>query len=235
MGGETMEKNNAKVIAIVALVVAVIALSAGFAAFSATLNIENASATVTKGTDLFAQNVNYVESTTSCYATGTSDAVTGADAGSATGKTWSNIHVPLASESGNGNVQSVTCEATIANASAYTAYLVSITSGGNLQCTSTGADAASSATVTAICDGTTVTVHVGNASPTAATDKLAITTNTNPLSVTTGLSNTITARANDTNGTTKVYVTAAYTGSTIADGDVVVSIPTITLGYRTAR
>ena len=66
-----MEKNNGKIVAVVALVVAVVSLSVGFAAFAATLTISS-TATAKAGTNDFAPDVNYTSGqTVKCYVGGT--------------------------------------------------------------------------------------------------------------------------------------------------------------------
>ena len=225
-----MEKNNGKVIAIVALVVAVIALSAGFAAFTAVLNITNASATI-KASDTFEPNVNYVTPNSAiCYKTGdTNTSITGATAGTASAKIWSGISVPLTKE-----IPSVTCEATIENASSFIAYLQTLTTSGPIECSSviTGTGAVTSEVLNTVCGATTMTVHVGNASPTEATDKILVKDD----SASQAKNGTTSIAAKDgTNGTQKVYVTVSSTTEAIsaADGDIKVALPYIELTYRT--
>ena len=223
IGGETMEKNNGKVIAIVALVVAVVALSAGFAAFTAVLNITSASATV-KASDTFNSNVNYTASSAQCYKTGSpSTEVTNAVAGTASGKTWSGISVPLTTD-----VPSVTCEAEVTNASTFVAYLQSLQTAGPIQCSSvaSGSAAVTSTVINTVCAGTTMTVYVGNSDMANATDKITVTSSS--ASQTDSGTTSIAA-----SGTTKIYVTVATSQAAAADGDILVSLPFITHTYST--
>ena len=195
-----MERNRGKIVAAVALIVAVVALSVGFAAFSATLNITNASANMA-ATDEFTSAVNYT-STTSCYKTGSSTNVitTGYSSGTASGKNWDGIAVPLTKTD-----HSVTC--------------------ASVEPDSTAAGYASNAT--AFCsasNGMQVTVTIGESSN---TDTLTFTTSAGSISA---QNNQIAS-----NSTTKVFVVIDYTGSLVADGDVKVTIPTISFDYSTTR
>ena len=223
-----MDKSNGKVIAIVALVVAVIALSAGFAAFTAVLNITNATATVT-ASDTFAPNVNYQSTngvSPKCYPTGNSSGtVDGVSEGNLSGKTWSDITIPLSS-----TVTSVTCQATVSNASGFTAFLTSIEASGTLTCASaqSGSSAASSSSITSVCGGTKMQVHIDNATYASATDKLEITDSTQQANLSANGSTSINA-----NGTQTVYVTVSTNAAAAADGDILVDLPDITLTYKT--
>ena len=220
-----MEKNNGKVIAIVALVVAVVALSAGFAAFTAVLNITNATATV-KASDTFEPKVNYTTpNSAKCYKTGEpSTSVTNAVAGTASGKSWSGISVPLTTD-----VPSVTCEAEVTNESTFTAYLQNLQTAGNIQCSSvaTGSAAVTSTVVTTVCAGTTMIVHVGNADPEANNiDKVTVGSGS--------AAQTVTGTSSISAGQTqKIYVTVKTTQAAAADGDILVTLPFITHTYRT--
>ena len=224
IGGETMEKNNGKVIAIVALVVAVVALSAGFAAVTAVLNITSASATV-KASDTFEPRVNYTTpNSAKCYKTGSpSTEVTNAVAGTASGKSWSGISVPLTTE-----VPSVTCEAEVTNASTFVAYLQNLQTAGPIECSSvaSGSSAVTSTVINTVCAGTKMTVYVGNSDMENASDKIEVTSS----SAAQTDSGTTSIAASDT---TKIYVTVATTQAAAADGDILVSLPFITHTYST--
>lgn len=212
-----MEKNNGKIVAVVALVVAVVSLSVGFAAFAATLTIDS-NATV-KANDEFSPNVNYVSGSTKCYYTddNTKTAITGASAGTASNKTWTGVSVPLTTEH-----KSVTCEAQISNTSAYVAKLNKISISDVLSCASVAASGDDAATnVSTICPTVSAKVDV-------ATDTATF-TSTNKADVT-SVSSTI---AKD-NGTEMVYLTIAYTSTVAADGDIKITVPTISLLYKTA-
>lgn len=216
-----MEKNNSKVVAIVALIVAVIALSVGFAAFSDTLTIDG-TATAAAASNPFddANNALAYATTNSatCYETGT-PANTVNSAGTASGDSWSGISVPLSS-----SASSVTCTATIVNATAYDAYLTAITTANNnatgLTCSSTGANATTNSTN--VCANAQVTVTIG--SLTATINKDGLTT-----SGTTG------AQVAKNGGTATVTVVISYNSAALTDEDVTITIPTITHAYSSAN
>ena len=222
-----MEKNNGKIIAVLALIVAVVALSVGFAAFTTSLTIEGNAVAKTGEDTVFAPNVNYASTPVAkCYKTSDSTAsviTEGYSAGLASAKQWSGIKVPLDST----NSYDVTCEAVIENASAYTAYLTTITSSGNndgkLSCAAVDSGT-SQLSATNVCTGTNVTVSLGSSSGTI-TSASAI---TNPT-----ISNTsIAANDGTDDGTLTVTVRIKYTGAA-PDGDVSITIPTINLGFST--
>ena len=212
-----MEKNNYKVIAVLALVISVLALSVGFASYTATLTIEGASATAT-ASDTFSPHVEYQQNSLSCVRTGTQTSVSSAgqlnSASHAT--TWSGAAVTL---SGPGD--SVTCTATIDNNSTFTAYLKSIQIGGALTC----APAVQNATLqnlTAACDTIDLTVTMGSASATSDT------TGATNATVSNGAVSIATTQSED------VSFTIAYpANSPVTDGDFTITIPTITLNFET--
>ena len=209
--------NGSKIIAIVALLVAVVALAVGFATFSATLTID-AQANV-EATNEFTPNVNYSATLPKCYYTGDSSKTdiitTGYSAGTATGKVWNGIKVPITMEH-----KSVTCEAEIENTSTYIAYLKSIVTSAGLTCASTGSgdDAASETSVTSVCSNSSATVTVG--SDTATITNAAV-------------NNTSTSGSIAASGTQTVLLTIAYNGTASPDGDVTITVPTISLTYKT--
>ena len=218
-----MEKSNGKVIAIVALFVAVVALSIGFAAFTDTLTI-NGQATVQKGSnDTFAANFAY-DSTSEeqCTLTG-GGAITGTyNAGTSSDNTWTGISVPLTTTN-----NSVTCTASVVNGSTYDAYLRSISVDGPLTCTTgTGDNAATN--LTAVCNNVSVTVQVGSSS-----NNLTITNQSTSSTANTSVNQKIDANG----GTATVTVIITYDTSTghgpVPDGDVTVTLPTISHGYST--
>ena len=213
-----MEKNNSKMIAVAALVVAVIGLSVGFAAFAATLTIENISATMTADNQ-FTANVNYKSTAPTCTVTGSSTAISGSyNAGTATGKLWSGISVPLTMTQ-----KSITCVAEIENTSAYRAALDSITIGGTFTCQSVAASGTDGYATNAstICAGTKVTVNTSGAT--------AEFTNASHAGLT-----GITGSSIASSGSATVTVTIEYTGTVAADGDVAITIPTISMNYKSA-
>lgn len=221
-----MEKNNGKIIAVVALVVAVVALSVGFAAFADQLTIDG-NATL-QATNDFDEKVKYVSGSPKCYATGDSNKATvittGYSTGTANDDAWSGISVPLSMTQ-----KSVTCEAQVENKSSYVAYLKSISTESGLTCASKGTGDSAATNVAAVC-GTNnanvkATVIVGDS--TASTDKIEI---QNAQVSTSSASGSIAM-----NGTTNVYVVIEYTGTTAPDGDILITLPTITHNYSTAH
>ena len=170
-----MEKNNSgKMVAIVALVVAVVALSVGFAAFADDLYINGTATASASGNAFDAQtgtaDLRYT-GTPTCYETETpANTVSTANVGSfsSDGDTWGGISIPLGT-----SASSVTCEATVTNASSYIAYLTSLSSSGGLSCSSTGDNSA--ANIAAVCSSaapftTTMTVDIIS----SATDSITV-------------------------------------------------------------
>ncbi len=219
-----MEKNNGKVIALVALIVAVIALAVGFAAFSDALTIDG-SATVS-GANAFDDATNglaYLSTSPECHITGTTTDTSTAPytAGTATDDAWTDISVPLTTEN-----PSVTCTAVVQNKTDYIAYLKSIATTSGITCTSSGAN--STTNETNICNAVTVDVQVGS----VATDKITFGTSAASNTSTTG---SIAAKSGTTPGEATVTVTIAYDGTAVADEDVVVTLPRITHSYSSAQ
>ena len=212
-----MEKNNGKVVAIVALVVAVVALSVGFAAFSDTLTIDG-NANVAAAANPFDDTTNglaYSSTAPKCYATGDSNQTAIGTPGTASGDTWSGISVPL-----NSTTDSVTCVATVLNKTSYTAYLRSISASAGLSCASTGANATTNANN--VCSGAQVVVNIGG------TDSLTINGTTKPADA------TGTSSLAPTDGTATVTVTISYNKNALTDEDVTITLPTITHTYSSA-
>jgi len=214
-----MEKNRYKVVAVLSLVIAVVALSVGFASYTATLNIENASATAT-ASDTFSPNVQYQQGSLTCVKTGTQTSVSSEgelnDVSHAT--VWRNAAVTL---SGPGD--SVTCTATVENNSTFVAYLKAITIASPLTCAPVTQNATLQ-NLTDACGDIDLTVNEGTASATA--DSSAVSNATiNDGSVSIAAS-----------GSQDVSFTIAYpAGSHVTDGDFKVTIPTITFRYETVR
>lgn len=218
-----MEKNNGKIIALVALIVAVIALAIGFAAFSDALTIDG-SATVEAANafDDATNDLAYVSASPECHITGTSSdtSTTPYTAGTASGDTWSGISVPLTTEN-----PSVTCTAKVKNKTQYTAYLKKIATQSGITCASSGANQATNESN--ICGAVNVDVQVGS----VATDKISFGTSATKNESTTGSI----AKAGDTGDEATVTVVITYDGTTPADEDVVVTLPTITHEYSSAQ
>ena len=205
-----MEKEKSfKIIAIVGLVVAVVGLAVGFAAFSATLTINSFEATAKAGSgeEQFASKVSF-DNDAACTPTGSATAV----AGSATDHTWSGISATFTKPG-----ETVTCEATVKNESAYTAYLNKISTEDVIKCTG------SAQNLDAVCSNMSMVISSGDdeatLSTTAKANNAAITGNT----------------IAPTTGTKKVKFVLTYAADgAIPDADVTVSIPTIDFLYDTA-
>ena len=219
-----MEKNNGKVVAIVALVVAVVALSVGFAAFADQLTIAG-SATAKVGANPFedqnGNGLNYKANTQECHSTADSSVnvvTTGYSAGTLNDDSWSAINVPLTKD-----VPSVTCTATVENKTSYTAYLTSIGANAGVTCASSGANATNNAN--SVCATVNVEVQVGS----VAADKITFGT-TQPTT------NSSTTGSIASNGEATVTVTISYNPNTaVTDEDVTITLPTITHDYSSAR
>ena len=220
-----MEKNNGKVIAIVALLVGVVALSVGFAAFTDQLTIDG-TATAKVGTNPFdegnGKDLRYKATTMECHSTADSNVnviTTGYSAGTLTEDSWSGSSVPLTKD-----VPSVTCTAVVENKTEYVAYLKSIGANKGIECSSEGSNAAANAS--SVCANTTVVAQFG----TVATDKIEITT-TQPTAKT-DTTGSIAAKT----GESTVTVTISYDPTkVVADEDVTITLPTITHDYSSAK
>ena len=219
-----MEKNNGKIIAIVALVVAVVALSVGFAAFADTLTINGTATAKVSGNpfDDESKGLNYKAGSQGCHSTADDNVnVISGDysAGSFTNGNddWSGISVPLTKD-----VPSVTCTAVVENKTAYTAYLKSISANGGVSCASTGSNA------TANKDSVCATVNVVAQFGTVAADKIEFGT-TQPTT------NSSTTGSITPNGESTVTVTISYDPTrVVADEDVTITLPTISHDYSSA-
>ena len=216
-----MEKNNGKLIAIIALVVAVVALSVGFAAFTDSLNITGSAKAAAQSNpfDDGTNGLNYRANTNACVFTGTeTSAISGTySAGNLSDDSWTGISVPLTAEH-----SSVTCTATIENKTSYTAYLTSLGANGGVSCSSTGANATTNANN--VCATVNVVVQIG----TGDANKLTF-GNTQPSA------NTSTTSSIAASGTQDVTVTISYSPSALTDEDVTITLPTITHDYSSAN
>ena len=220
-----MEKNNGKVIAIVALLVGVVALSVGFAAFADTLTIDG-SAVAKPGDNPFDDQttggLRYKATTMECHSTAapnTNVITEGYSAGTLSDDSWSAIKVPLTKE-----VPSVTCTAVVENKSKYVAYLRSIAANAGITCASKGANAEANAN--SVCANTKVVAQFGtetNDKIEFGTEKPAENKNTN---------GSIAAES----GESTVTVTISYDPTKIvADEDVTITLPTISHNYSSAK
>ena len=209
-----MEKNNGKIVAVVALVIAVVSLSVGFAAFAATLTVSS-SANVTAVND-FTSNVIYTNGyTVTCVDTSDSSAVTGVAVGTASGQTWTGISIPLSADH-----PSVTCTAQVHNGSSYTAYLKEISIADVISCAAAGSGTAAASNVAEFCPTVSVSFSVGSDTATFSS------TNSTAVSG----SGSITS-----NGNATATLVVSYSGSVIPDGDINITIPTISHLYSTSN
>lgn len=229
-----MEKNNSKIIAVFALVIAVVALSVGFAAFADDLTIAG-SATLEKN-DVFEEKVQYVSASQSCKYDDQSNAITSNDynAGTLSEDSWSGISVPLQNVEGK---KKVTCTAQIENASVYDAWLKSIATTTGLTCEAADPTNDPVSNLAAVC-GTNnanvkVTVIIG--ASTSSTDKIEVQGAQASKTDTTGKIDAATGSGQDlVKGTTNAYVIFEYLGTAEPDGNVRITLPTVTHHYSTA-
>ena len=117
---------------------------------------------------------------------------------------------------------------TVKNTSSFDAYLKTITVSGPLECsTGTGDDAASN--VSDVCSHVTATVQVGG----TASNHLDITSQSTASTAATNLNQ----KVDKTNGSVDVTVTITYDTTTgpAPDGDVTVTLPTISHNYTTVN
>ena len=210
-----MEKNNSKIVAIVALVVAVVALSVGFATYSQTLTIN--SSAVIEPTNTFSENVKYRASSASCTTNGS--ATVNTTNMSLTDTAWSGVVSTLKAPG-----DYVECTATVENLSTYLAYLKEINTASAITCTANAAGTNTNAATNAatVCSGVTLDITAGSDTAQATSSAAASNTST---------SSTITAGT----GTQTVTFKVTYaSGTATADGDITISVPQINLRYATA-
>lgn len=232
-----MERNNGKVIAIVALVVAVIGLSLGFAAFSTQLSITS-EANVTTGNNW---NVGFGTTSSAIVSTSTTQAATGTNTGVL------NVTKFTLSQNTNATLnftdtKSVVYDLFIVNQGGATAYLDNVTfSNPIVTCTNASATASSliegqagAGTYTTGGNTTTLTPEQCN-SLFGVTLRIGSTAQDDYISTTTGITNKSIAAGDSV----PVKLTIAYKDDSTAqalaatlDGDIVVTVGTITVGYK---
>lgn len=209
-----MEKRNFKIISVVALFIAVVALSIGFAAYSATLNIQDATGTVT-ATDTFSPKVQYKLASVECTSTNGEKVQNSGSLESDTNgyrTIWKDVEITLSQG------ESVTCTATVENKSTFVAYLNGISTSSALSC-----EAADGTTqnVNEACAGLTFSVSGGNTSVNVPAG--------NTINKTDITNETIAA-----DGEAEVSFTISYPQTAaVTDGDFTISIPTISFLYET--
>ena len=218
-----MKKNNSKVYALIALVIAVFALSVGFATFSQTLFISDASAEINASNE-FTSNVKFVANSLDCTDTNGKAVVDSTGVLDSENTIWKDLSIIL-KEPGD----SVNCTVEVYNASSYEAFLKEISFASTLNCAAkqgSGVNSASASNVEAVCgaNGIIATASVGSNS--ATTTKVAVSNNTNIAS-----NNTLASEGTDEVTFTILYPSDAQS----ADGDITITIPQISLLYKTAN
>ena len=208
------ENKTYRIIALVALFLAAIGVTIGYAAFSNTLTITS-SAEVRPDSSTF--NVDFSSSsssvvandiTPSLSATVTGFSATDAHIDNTTNPTISNLKATFTAPG-----QSVTYTFYAYNAGQYIAYLKSIVFSGNKTCTP--ATGTTTSLVNAACNGITLSVKVGNEA------------------VTTSSVATVTGHSLAKNAADEIVVTISYaSGSSVADGNFDVTLPSIVLTYN---
>ena len=215
-----MRQGNGKIMAVAALAIATLSLTVGFATFSQTLNISSTSFDVTPE-NAFTPNVKYVSASPAQVSVTGSGTVTNPGTIDTDRVLWSGIVVGL-SKPGDA----VTLKATVENTSSFIAYLKEMTSGSNkITCAAKAGDTGATQNVTEACSGIKVTVQAGSDS-------------TNVMEITSAAAGSV-ALTNHavaaTSGTEDITLKVEYlTGSAVADGDFTVTIPMISLTYKSA-
>ena len=207
-----MEKERGtKIIAIVALVVAVIGVSVGFAAWSATLTISGAEATVKQGSNDAAFKEKLTITGVSCDET--TGGATVENVGTFTsGYAWTGVKATLTKPN-----DSVTCTATVTNASDYDAYFENITIASQVSCNGTGQN------VSNVCKLLKLTATgVGTSSSSATALDTAITNQSD-----------IAGNYIGSGETGTLSFELEYTGTAVSDSDFTVTIPIMTFDFST--
>lgn len=207
-----MEKTRStKIIAIAALVVAIVGVSVGFAAWSSTLTISSAEATVKQGSNDAAFKEKLTITAVSCDETSGSASVE--NVGTFTsGYAWTGVKATLTKPN-----DSVTCTATVTNASDYDAYFENITIASQLSCSGIGQN------VNNVCKLLRLTATgEGNSSNSATVLDTTITNQTD-----------IEGNYIEAGEIGKLSFKLEYTGSEVSDSDFTVIIPTMTFDFST--
>lgn len=223
-----MEKEREfKIIAVIALVVAVAGIGVGFAAYTRSFTVSTFDATVN------ASDINPFTPTTgsetstglvlSDAATTTTSTVT--SAGTASNNTWSGIVVAF-----DDQHRTASLTATVNNFSAYAAYLKSITIADGFACAAETPAETNGSLVTSLCSSVAMTVSIDTASATYDAD--ASTTISNYTAASNATAGTVSAASGSTPGTKTVTLSLSIGNNVvIPDGDVIITVPTITFGY----
>jgi hypothetical protein len=218
---------TSRVFAIIGLVVGVVALAVGFAAFTQNLTIKS-SADVTPASsvlDIVFSTSKTAKQSGSVTATPSTGATGDAATIEATGTVIKDLKAHFTAPG-----QTVTYNFNVYNASAYVAYLKSITfnnvSGGSATKVCTAKTGTTQSYVDAACNGISLTVSVGDSTPytrtlAQGTETAASGSSLRSLAATTGEA---------------VSVTIEYAaGSSEADGDFDVAFGDIVLGYSSVQ
>lgn len=217
-----MKQGNGKIIALAALAIATLSLTIGFATYTQTLNIQETSFDVTPE-NTFTPNVKYVSASPVTVNTVGNATVTSPGTIDTERVLWSGIQIGLTAPG-----DAVTLKATVENKSTFIAYLKSITTGSNkITCAAKTGEGVNSATqnIDEACSGIKVTVTAGS----DATNKMEVT------SAAVGNVSLTNHSLAATSGTEDITLKVEYLdGSAVTDGDFVVTIPMISLTYKSA-
>lgn len=213
-----MKQNNGKIIALAALAMATLSLTIGFATYTQTLNIQETQFDVTPDNN-FTPNVKYVSSTPAEVSHTGDGEVTNPGTIDTDRVLWSGIAIKLKNPG-----DSVTLKATVENTSSFIAYLKEITTGSNkITCTAKTGTTGATQNLEEACSGIKVTVQAG-------TDSANIMEVTKAAAGNVSLTNHAVAK---TNGTEDITLKVEYLSeSAVTDGDFTVTIPMISLTYK---
>ena len=216
-----MEKNRiTKIIAIVALCVALLSVTIGFAAWSATLVINETSASISRGNEDTAF-VNLITFGTPTCTPNSGASVQSSGTLDAASQTWTGASVTLSAPG-----QFVTCTSTVSNASSFIAYIKSINISNRINCTNT----TSGQSVSSACDSLKLSV-----SATANSKTSTATAQGNTVTDALGITGSgIPAKNGSNNGTGTISFTIEYvSGGTVSDADFTATIPSMTFVLST--
>lgn len=226
-----MEKERGfKVIAIIALLVAIVGVGVGFAAYTRNLTISQFTANVTAdNTNPFVPSNDALTSSGLILANAASEDDAVKSAGTASNNTWSGISIVFDKDN-----RSATLTADVENYSSYTAYLKSINIADSLTCAAVNASTTNSTLVTALCNSIEITVGIDTAE--ATYDGSAQTKITNYSAASSATAGNVAAMSGSTAGTKTINLEVSIGSDiTLPDGDVTISVPTITFGYSSVE
>jgi len=236
-GEKIMERNNGKIIAIVALVVAVIGLSLGFAAFTTQLSISTA-ANVSAGTGNW--SVGFSTNGTSIV-TGTDTKTANAGNAGVLSVTKYTLSQSTNAELNFSTTKSASYTLSIVNEGSITAYLDKVDfSGVTYTCTNATAGAANFFEGSSRAGASTTGGNSSTISPTDCANMFSVTLTIDGHDYTTTQQNiTGVSIPPTTNNSIPVTLTIAYKDDSTAqalaaglDGDIVVSVGTIVVDFK---